>query len=101
MGKVDSVMKKIIIFPFILIIKVYQYTLSFFLGNQCRYLPTCSNYAIEAIKRFGLWRGGWLLVFRFLNCHPWGGHGYDPVPNALPSNSIWFKPWKYKRKKNH
>ena len=76
-------MKKIIIFPFILIIKVYQYTLSFFLGNQCRYLPTCSNYAIEAIKRFGLWRGGWLFVFRFLNCHPWGGHGYDPVPNKI------------------
>jgi len=63
-------------------IKVYQLTLSPWLGRQCRYLPTCSAYAAEAIERFGALRGSWLALKRLGRCHPWGGSGYDPVPEG-------------------
>jgi len=62
------------------LIKLYQITLSPFIGNSCRYLPTCSNYGIEAIKKYGPFKGGYLTLKRVLSCHPWGGSGYDPVP---------------------
>lgn len=65
---------------FIFLIKVYQYTLSPFIGRSCRYYPTCSNYGIEAFKKHGPFKGFILTAKRFLSCHPWGGHGYDPVP---------------------
>ncbi|TAN21586.1 MAG: membrane protein insertion efficiency factor YidD [Chitinophagaceae bacterium] len=71
---------KILAYPFIFLIKIYQWTLSPWLGRQCRYTPTCSNYGIEALKKYGLFKGGYLTVRRVLSCHPWGGHGYDPVP---------------------
>jgi putative membrane protein insertion efficiency factor len=61
-------------------IKVYRLTLSPFLGRQCRYEPTCSVYAEQALRRFGVRRGAWLAVKRLGRCHPWGGSGYDPVP---------------------
>ena len=64
----------------ILLIRVYQYTLSPFIGRNCRYTPTCSNYGIEAIKKYGALKGGWLTIKRILSCNPWGGSGYDPVP---------------------
>ncbi|MBR6774522.1 MAG: membrane protein insertion efficiency factor YidD [Bacteroidales bacterium] len=64
----------------ILLIRVYQYTLSPFIGRNCRYTPTCSNYGIEAIKKYGAIKGGWLTLKRILSCNPWGGSGYDPVP---------------------
>ena len=64
----------------IVLIRGYQLTLSVFLGRQCRYLPTCSEYAREAIIRYGAFGGGWLAVRRIGRCHPWGGSGYDPVP---------------------
>ncbi|MFA8299176.1 MAG: membrane protein insertion efficiency factor YidD [Hyphomicrobiales bacterium] len=73
-------MKKIIAKLLILLIKIYQYTLSPWLGGQCRYQPTCSVYGIEAIKKHGPFKGGWLALKRILSCHPWGGSGYDPVP---------------------
>ena len=66
----------------ILAIKLYQLTLSPFLGRQCRYEPTCSVYAEDALRRFGVLRGGWLAVKRLGRCHPWGGTGYDPVPET-------------------
>lgn len=62
------------------LILVYRYTLSPLLGPRCRYLPTCSSYALEAIQRHGPWRGGWLALRRLCRCHPWGGSGHDPVP---------------------
>jgi putative membrane protein insertion efficiency factor len=71
---------KILAWPFIFLIKIYQWTLSPWLGRQCRYIPTCSRYGIEAFKKYGVFKGGYLAIRRILSCHPWGGHGYDPVP---------------------
>ena len=61
-------------------IRLYQLTLSPWLGLQCRYDPTCSKYAAEALERFGVVRGVWLAAKRLGRCHPWGRSGYDPVP---------------------
>lgn len=68
------------------LIRLYQLTLSPWLGRQCRYEPTCSNYAAEALTRFGVRRGVWLAAKRLARCHPWGRSGYDPVP-ALDSST--------------
>ncbi|WP_084462786.1 membrane protein insertion efficiency factor YidD [Oceanibaculum pacificum] len=58
----------------------YRYLISPLLGVNCRYGPSCSEYALEALAVHGAWRGGWLALGRILRCHPWGGSGYDPVP---------------------
>jgi len=58
----------------------YRATLARWLGGQCRYHPTCSAFAVEAIRGHGAARGGWLALRRILRCHPWGGSGYDPPP---------------------
>jgi putative membrane protein insertion efficiency factor len=65
---------------FILLIRFYQLSISPMLGQNCRYDPTCSQYAIEALKKYGVLKGGWLGIKRISSCHPWGGHGHDPVP---------------------
>jgi putative membrane protein insertion efficiency factor len=65
---------------FLLLIKIYQYFISPLTGASCRYTPTCSQYGVEAIKKYGAFKGGWLTIKRLLRCHPWGGHGHDPVP---------------------
>ena len=62
------------------LIRLYQNVISPFLPVSCRHQPTCSQYAIEAISRHGMWRGGWLTLRRLGRCHPWGSQGYDPVP---------------------
>jgi putative membrane protein insertion efficiency factor len=62
------------------LIRLYQILLSPYMGRQCRYTPTCSNYALEALRKHGLLRGSWLAIKRILRCAPWGGSGYDPVP---------------------
>jgi putative membrane protein insertion efficiency factor len=64
----------------IALVKLYQYVVSPLLPGACRYTPSCSVYGVEALRKHGPWRGGWLTLKRFLSCHPWGGHGYDPVP---------------------
>ncbi|MDZ4751421.1 MAG: membrane protein insertion efficiency factor YidD [Flavobacteriales bacterium] len=69
-------MKRIAIFP----IYIYQAIISPFLGNNCRYQPSCSQYAKEAIEEWGAMKGMWLGIKRIARCHPWGSHGYDPVP---------------------
>ena len=71
---------KILALPFIAIIKIYQLIISPLLGPQCRFTPTCSHYALEAFKKYGIFKGFWLTVKRISRCHPLGGHGYDPVP---------------------
>jgi hypothetical protein len=60
-------------------IKLYQWFISPWLPNSCRYTPTCSQYGIEAIQKYGVFKGGYMLIKRLLRCHPWGGHGHDPV----------------------
>lgn len=61
-------------------VRAYRLVLSPWVGHGCRYQPTCSAYALEALDRHGAFRGSWLAARRILSCHPWGGHGYDPVP---------------------
>ncbi|MBL7775967.1 MAG: membrane protein insertion efficiency factor YidD [Saprospiraceae bacterium] len=74
-------MKKIIRGLFILPIRLYQILLSPLLGgSKCRFQPTCSNYAIEAIEEWGVFKGGYLAIRRIFKCHPWGPFGHDPVP---------------------
>ena len=72
---------KIITHLIIVIIKFYQFFISPILGQNCRYLPTCSEYSIQSIKKFGIFKGAFLSLKRISKCHPWGNHGYDPVPN--------------------
>ena len=73
-------MKKILIYPFVFLIRVYQRLISQLFPSTCRYDPTCSHYSVEALKTHGLFKGGWLSIKRIFSCHPWGGSGYDPVP---------------------
>lgn len=65
---------------FILIIRFYQLAISPLFPPRCRYTPTCSTYSLQAIKKYGAFKGGWLAMKRIGSCHPWGGHGHDPVP---------------------
>jgi putative membrane protein insertion efficiency factor len=68
------------------LIKAYRYVISPWLGNHCRFYPSCSQYAIEAIEYHGAWRGLWLGVKRLLRCHPFHPGGYDPVPKEVKSS---------------
>ncbi|MBT0548514.1 membrane protein insertion efficiency factor YidD [Riemerella anatipestifer] len=70
----------ILIFPLVILIKFYQNAISPWLGNNCRYQPTCSHYMLQALRKHGLLSGFWLGIKRIGRCHPWGGSGYDPVP---------------------
>ncbi|GAA4069751.1 membrane protein insertion efficiency factor YidD [Flavobacterium cheonanense] len=72
--------KKIIIFPLVLLIRFYQEAISPFTPSTCRFEPTCSSYFLEALKVHGLIKGFYLGIKRILSCHPWGKSGYDPVP---------------------
>ena len=73
-------MLKLITYPFVLLVRFYQITISPLKPPTCRFTPTCSSYALEALKRYGLFKGGVLAIRRIMRCHPWGGRGYDPVP---------------------
>jgi putative membrane protein insertion efficiency factor len=79
------------------LIRLYQLTLSGFIGNSCRHLPTCSEYGYEAIARYGLWPGGWMTLFRAGRCGPGGTSGFDPVPDELGQRYHWWTPWRYFR----
>ncbi|MCP4648928.1 MAG: membrane protein insertion efficiency factor YidD [PVC group bacterium] len=70
----------ILVYPLLVLIKIYQYTLSAYIGNQCRYYPSCSHYAEDALKEHGLISGLVMATKRIFRCHPWHDGGFDPVP---------------------
>lgn len=76
----QQIIKRIFSLLFLAIIRFYQIFISPFLGANCRYIPTCSQYGYQAIQKYGPFKGGWLAIKRILSCNPWGGHGHDPVP---------------------
>ena len=80
MPSTPSFWKKAAIAPFLLLIRFYQLVISPALGPKCRYTPTCSAYIVDALRKYGLIKGGWMGLKRLARCHPWGGSGYDPVP---------------------
>lgn len=67
------------------------------IGMNCRHLPSCSEYADEALARHGLWAGGWMTLARLLRCHPWGTAGLDFVPAEKPPRARWYLSWRYGR----
>ncbi len=71
---------KALAWPLILLVRFYRVAISPWLGMNCRFDPTCSNYALEALQVHGVFKGTWLAAKRIGRCHPWGGSGYDPVP---------------------
>lgn len=72
---------------------VYRYSLSALIGRHCRHLPSCSEYALEAIDRHGAWTGFWLGLSRVSRCRPGGTEGFDPVPLSVPEHA-WWAPWR-------
>lgn len=83
------------------LIRLYQLTLSGFIGNSCRHIPTCSEFGYEAVARHGLWFGGWMVAWRFARCGPFGSSGLDPVPENLSARQRWWRPWLYDRNRVH
>lgn len=73
-------LRRLSVWPLVLLVRIYQGTLSPMVGRQCRYVPTCSNYAIDALNEFGPIKGSWLALRRVLRCHPFARGGYDPAP---------------------
>ncbi len=82
---------KILIFPFILLVRFYQTAISPFTASACRFEPTCSSYMIDALQNHGLFYGVILGLKRILSCHPWGKKGYDPVPPKKSNHKHWTK----------
>lgn len=78
--KILQILKKVSVLPFIALIRFYQVCISPLTPPTCRFTPTCSQYALEAFRRYGPFKGLYLTVKRLMRCHPWGGSGYDPVP---------------------
>jgi len=75
-----KLLRKILSAPIVLLVKIYQWVISPILPMACRYTPTCSNYMLESLRKYGVFKGTWLGIKRIASCHPWGGHGHDPVP---------------------
>ncbi|MDE5636999.1 MAG: membrane protein insertion efficiency factor YidD [Alistipes sp.] len=79
-SRLRAVCKRAAALPLILLVQFYRACISPFTPPSCRFTPTCSQYALEALRKYGPLKGGWLTLRRLSRCHPWGGHGYDPVP---------------------
>ena len=79
-ASIKSVLRRGLTLPLIGIIRLYQYGISPLLGPRCRFWPSCSNYAIDALRLHGPFKGSWLALRRILKCHPWHAGGIDPVP---------------------
>ena len=78
-----TLLKKILALPLILLIYIYKFAISPLTPASCRHIPSCSEYAIQALKMHGPLRGSWMAVRRILSCHPWGSGGIDPVPRII------------------
>ena len=83
-------LNKIVTFPLILLIRGYQLIISPMLGSNCRFMPTCSEYALESLKTYGLIKGTYLTIKRIGKCHPWGSNGYDPIPTKMGKKIKWM-----------
>jgi putative membrane protein insertion efficiency factor len=81
-------MKNLLILP----VRAYRYFISPMLGDHCRFAPSCSEYALEALQRYGAVKGSWLSVRRLSRCHPWHAGGYDPVPESAPQSATDREP---------
>jgi len=81
---VHDMLRKIFLIP----VFIYQRAISPFFPPSCRYVPTCSQYMMDAVMKHGIFNGGWLALKRITRCHPWGGSGYDPVPEVLNKNTF-------------
>jgi len=79
-------LNKVATFPLLILIRGYQLIISPLLGSNCRFMPTCSEYAMESLRSHGLIKGCYLTIKRIGKCHPWGGHGYDPIPTKKVEN---------------
>lgn len=79
-AKFWAVCKRVAVLPALLLVRFYQVCISPLTPPSCRFTPTCSQYAVEALQKYGLFKGGWLTFKRLMRCMPWGGSGYDPVP---------------------
>ena len=79
-------LNKVATFPLLILIRGYQLIISPLLGSNCRFMPTCSEYAMESLRSHGLIKGSYLTIKRIGKCHPWGGHGYDPIPTKKIEN---------------
>ena len=77
---VVNALSRLLALPLLLLVQIYRFSISPLLGVNCRFEPTCSSYAIEALRKHGAFRGSMLAVKRIARCHPWGSSGYDPVP---------------------
>ncbi len=75
-GRIDRLLTELLV----LLVRLYQGAVSPHLPASCRYTPTCSQYAVEALRKHGPLKGSWLALRRICRCHPWGGSGHDPVP---------------------
>jgi putative membrane protein insertion efficiency factor len=79
-------LNKVATFPLLILIRGYQLIISPLLGSNCRFMPTCSEYAMESLRSHGLIKGSYLTIKRIGKCHPWGSHGYDPIPTKKLEN---------------
>ena len=77
------------------LVLVYRYTLSALMGRTCRYMPSCSEYTLDALRAHGGWAGGWMGLARICRCRPGGGEGLDFICEALPPAATWYTPWRY------
>jgi hypothetical protein len=80
MEKTRDILRRVTSFPLVLLVLFYRTCISPFTPPSCRFVPTCSEYALQALKKYGPFKGSWLAFKRILRCHPGGGSGYDPVP---------------------
>jgi len=83
MGKgISNALGRLLAWPLLMLVQLYRWTISPLLGANCRFEPTCSRYTIEALQKYGAFRGTVLAAKRIARCHPWGSSGYDPVPGG-------------------